>query len=83
MTIQDVKDDPILQLSSHEPSMSSKYGLRGLGVLETHLFLLESWHINQESNIMMIHDVKNDPILQISSQEPSTSYMYDFEEGAF
>ena len=29
--IQHVKDDPILQVSSQEPSMSSKYGLQGWG----------------------------------------------------
>ena len=28
----------------------------------------------------MIYDVKDDPILQDSSQEPSTSSMYDFED---
>ena len=32
---------------------------------------------------MTIHDVKNDPILQVSSQEPSTSSKYDFEDGRF
>ncbi len=32
MTIHDVKDDPILQVSSQEPATSSKYGLQGRGV---------------------------------------------------
>ena len=31
----------------------------------------------------MIHDVRNDPILQVSSQEPSTSSKYDLEDGGF
>ena len=30
---------------------------------------------------MMIHDVKNDSILQISSKELSTSLKYDFKDG--
>ena len=29
----------------------------------------------------MIHDVKDDPILQVSSQVPSESSKYDFEDG--
>ena len=32
---------------------------------------------------MMINDVKDDPILRDSSQEPSTSSNYDFEDGGF
>ena len=40
----------------------------------------ESWHTSQESHIMTIYDVKNYPILQVSSQEPSTSSKYDFED---
>ena len=39
MTIHDVKDDPILQVSSQEPSMSSKYGLGVWEVLETLLIM--------------------------------------------
>ena len=31
--IHDVKDDPILQDPSQEPSLSSKYGLQGQGFL--------------------------------------------------
>ena len=31
----------------------------------------------------MIHDVKNDPILQVSSQEPSMYSKYDFEDVGF
>ena len=40
--IYNVKDDPILQDSSQEPSTSSKYGLQGRRVLDTLLFMLES-----------------------------------------
>ena len=29
----------------------------------------------------MIYYVKDDPVLQVSSQEPSTSSKYDFEDG--
>ena len=36
----------------------------------------EIWHTRQESHIMMIHYVKNDLIIQVSSQEPSTSSKY-------
>ena len=32
---------------------------------------------------MKIHDVKDDPILQDSSQEPSTPSEYDFKDGGF
>ena len=31
----------------------------------------------------MIHNAKDDPILQDSSQEPSASSKYDFEDGGF
>ena len=30
---------------------------------------------------MMIHDFEDDPMLQVSSQEPSVSSKYDFEDG--
>ena len=40
--IHDVKEDPILQVSSQELSTSSKYGLPGQGVLDTILIMLES-----------------------------------------
>ena len=99
--IHDVKNDSILQVSSQEPSTSSKYGLKGWGVLDTLLFMLESRNLThksritydddplrqklpqvpilQESHVMTIHDVKNDPILQVSSQEPSTSSKYGLQ----
>ena len=42
----DDKDDPILQDPSQEPSTSCKYELRGQGVLDTLLIMLEAeiWH---------------------------------------
>ena len=43
--IYDVKDDPIIQDSSQEPSTSSKYELWGLGVLDTLLVMLDSWNL--------------------------------------
>ena len=42
MMIYDVKDDLILQVPGQEPSMSSKYGLRGKVVLDTLPTMLES-----------------------------------------
>ena len=32
---------------------------------------------------MIIYDAKDDPILQYSSQKPSKSSKYDFEDGGF
>ena len=43
----------------------------------------EIFSTSKESYIMMINDVKDDPILKDSSQEPSTSSKYDFEDGGF
>jgi hypothetical protein len=40
--IQHVKDDPILQVSSQDPSASSKYDFEDRGVLEALLNMLES-----------------------------------------
>ena len=82
---QHVKDDSILKVSSQEPSTSSKYDFEDGGFL-THFYSCqraEIWQTSQDSHIMTIHDVKNDPILQVSSQEPSTSSKYDFEDGRF
>ena len=39
------------------------------------------WHTSEESHIMIVYDVKNNPILEESSQDPSTSFKYDFEDG--
>ena len=40
--VQHVKDDPVLQVSSQEPSMSSKYDFEDGGVLEALLNIVES-----------------------------------------
>ena len=45
MMIHDVKDDPILQVSSQEPSTSSKYGLCGQEIPDTLQIILESWNL--------------------------------------
>ena len=66
--IHDVKDDPILQVSSQEPSTSSKYGLRGQGVLDTLLIMLESWNLAHKPRIQY-HD---DPWCQGWPHPPST-----------
>ena len=87
--IHDVKEKPILQVCSQKPSTSSKYGLQRQEVLDTLLFMLESWILAQKLRItydeypwhqgwphphtVMILEVKDDPILQVSSQEPSMS----------
>ena len=78
MMIHDVKNDTILQVSGQEPSISSKYGLRGQVVLDTLPIKLESliWHRSKESHIMMTKDIKDDPILQVPGQEQSMSSKY-------
>ena len=48
---QHVKDDPILQVSSQEPSASSKYDFEDGGVLEALLNMLESWNLVHKSRI--------------------------------
>ena len=40
--IHDVKNDPVLQVFSQEPSTSSMYGLGGWEVLDTLLIMLQS-----------------------------------------
>ena len=85
--IQYVKDDPILQVTSQEPSASSKYDLKDGGFLRH--FYLNQMKSDLHKTFMkcsrgspkMIQHVKDDPILQVSSQEPSPSYKYDFEDG--
>ena len=54
--IHDVKNYPIIQVSSQELSTSSKYGLQGRGVLEPLLFMLESWKLLHISQITYLHD---------------------------
>ena len=89
MTIHDVKNDPILQVSSQQPSTSSKYGIWGCGILDTLLIMLQSLNLLhksriayqddpccKKSHIMVIHDVMNDHILEDSSQESSMSSKY-------
>ena len=69
--IYDVKDDPILQVSSQEPSTFSKSQMKPDTwiMLDLHQnFRISSWSFSN-----MIYDVKDDPILQISSHKLSTS----------
>ena len=58
--------------------MSSKYGLQAQVVLDTLTTMLESRNFahNKESHIMMIHDVRDDLILQVPGQEQSMSSKY-------
>ena len=131
MTINDLEDDPILQVSSQEPPMSSNYDFKDLGgswhtyiqarelkfctqvknhiswpsmtsrwtlsskslvrnhhrppsldiedgwVLEELLIMLESWNLAHKSRYSYHdHPWMNEPILQVSSQEPSPSSKY-------
>ena len=78
MMIHNVKNYPILQVSSQEPTKSSKYDFEDVGFL-THFcscYRYEIWQTSQESHIMTTNGVKNDPILKVSSQEPSMTSKY-------
>ena len=59
MIIYDIKDDPILQFSSQEPSTSSKSHLSFLSRIM--LDLHQTFRISPISSTNMIYDVKNDP----------------------
>ena len=48
MIINDITDDPILQVPGQEPSMSSKYRLQGQGVLNTFPTILESRNLTHK-----------------------------------
>ena len=61
----------ILQVSSQEPSTSSKSHPSFLSQIM--LELDNNFRIYPISAINMIYDVKDDPLLQVSNQEPSTS----------
>ena len=65
--IHHIKDDPILQVSGQEPSVSSKYDFEDRGVLNTLLFMLESWNLAHKSRITY-HD---DPWCQEWPHPPS------------
>ena len=71
----DTKYDQVLIKSSQEPPTSSKYDC----VLDAFIIMLGGLKFEyfQEWQILLIHgvkfDIREDPILQNSSQEPSTS----------
>ena len=75
----DFKDDSVLQISSQEPTMSFNYNY----VHDTLNIMLGSWKFEYKSWMTnyVDSDVKNDirnyPILQLSSQESSMSSKYD------
>ena len=54
--IHDVRNDPILHVSSQEPSTSTKYGLQGRGVLDTLLIKLETWNLAHKLRITYHED---------------------------
>ena len=45
--------------------------------------LHETLRVSSWGSPKLIQQVKDDPILQVSSQEPSVSTKYDFEDGGF
>ena len=71
--IYDVKDDPILQVSNQEPSMSSKPPTKAFSASQIMSDLHQTFRISSQSSINMIYDIKDDPILHVSNQEPSLS----------
>ena len=79
--IHDVQDDPVLQVlvRNHQrpPSMDIKD--RGFLAHFQSCYRAEIWHTSEESYIMMIHDVMDDPILHVPGQEPSTSSKYSHQ----
>ena len=78
MMVHDIKDYPIIQDSSQEPSqsMTSRTG----NSLHYYNYPREGKFGVQESQKMMIHNVKDDPILQDSSQEPLKFSKYEFQD---
>ena len=85
------QDYPWCQGWPHPPRFQSgtfnilKVWLQGQGGHGALLNMQESkiWYTSQESYIGMIHDVKDVPIPQDSSQEPSAFSKYDFKDGGF
>ena len=71
-------DDPVLLVSDQEPSTSSKYPPSWPPIPDTLLIMISKQNfqgiILRVKNI--IHDVRNDPVLYVSNQEPSTSSKY-------
>ena len=70
--INDVKDEPIFQVSSQDPSKPSK-SLTYLFFSQIMFDLDKSFRIGPLATTNIVFNVKLDPILQISSQEQSTS----------
>ena len=81
----DTKDSSILQISSQEPSMSSKYGC----VHDALIIMLGNWKFEYkwrmtnyvDSDIKF--DIRDNPTLQNSRQELPTSSQYDCVLDAF
>ena len=75
----DTKDDPVLQNSSQEPPMSSKYDC----VLDALIIMLGSWKLAYNSRLAYYVDswcqiwYQRCPNLQNSSQKPSISSKCD------
>ena len=71
-------DDPLLQGRSQELSMSSKYPHKGPSILDT--LVIQIWTQKFLGIFLwvnnVIHDIKDDPVLQVSGLEPSKSFKY-------
>ena len=85
MVAHDVKNYPILKVSSQGQSMSSKYDLRER-VFLIHFYVwwrAENCHTSKKSHVSDAHDIKNYPILMVSSQEQSMSFENELKERVF
>ena len=69
------------QVSNQEPSTSSQYNTNDRSFL-TPLFHASDVKIVTQlmNHLTLIHNIKNNTIPQVSSQEPSTSAMNDFKD---
>ena len=81
-------------LASLEPTMAvclcvcmsvsvSQLASRSQYIIQMKSDLYETFRIASLWSVKMIKDIKGDPILQDSSQEPSASSKYDFEDRGF
>ena len=79
--IHDIKDYPVIQLSFQEPSTSSKHSHEGPHILDT--LLMQILTQNYQGTFLgvnkVIHDIKDDPVIQVSCQEPSMFSKYPQE----
>ena len=70
--VYEVKDDPVLQVSCQEHSMSSKNTYEGSPILDTLLIKISK----QNFQVIFIGVKQGHPCYQVSCQEPSMSSKY-------